>query len=41
LIHALGTINVGNGRQETFVAAARWEQVHWSDREQVLSKIAR
>ncbi len=40
LIHALGTIHVGNGRKETFVAAAEWEQVRWPERADYLAKVA-
>lgn len=40
LIHALGTIHVGNGRKETFVAAAEWQQIRWSEREDYLAKVA-
>ena len=40
LIHALGTVHVGNGRKETFVAAAEWQQICWSEREDYLAKVA-
>jgi hypothetical protein len=40
LIYALGTIHVGNGRRETFVAAAEWEQVRWLERNEYLAKVA-
>ncbi len=40
LIFALGTIHVGNARQETFVAAARWEQIQRSERNHYLAKVA-
>ena len=39
LIYALGTIHVGNAREETFSAAARWDQVRWSEREDFLRKV--
>lgn len=40
MIHALGTIHVGNGRGETFVAAVRWEQIWCGDRDYYLTKVA-
>lgn len=39
LIHSLGTINAGNGRRETFVAAIEWRQIAHSDRDFYLNKI--
>lgn len=39
LIYALGTIHVGNAREETFVAAARWDQVRSSQRDDFLAKV--
>lgn len=41
LIHATGTRSVGNAKEETFVAAVRWEQVLWSDRDHYLDKVKR
>jgi hypothetical protein len=41
LIYALGTIHVGNGRKESFVAAAEWQQVRWSEREDYLARVGR
>lgn len=39
LIHALGTIHVGNKREETFKAAVRWDQVLWPERDYFLAKV--
>ena len=40
LIEALGTRWVGNARSESFSAAVKWEQVHWSERDEYLSKVS-
>lgn len=41
MIQALGTINRGNARVETFAAAAEWTQVPLYEREEFLGKAAR
>jgi hypothetical protein len=40
LIYTLGTINVGNRREETFTAAVRWEQVLFAERSELLRRIS-
>ena len=40
LIHALGTRNVGNGREERFAAALRWEQIWVHERSTYLNRVA-
>ncbi|NHA66846.1 GIY-YIG nuclease family protein [Phycicoccus flavus] len=39
LIYALGTINVGNRRQETFRAAVEWKQIRWSDHDDYMRRV--
>ena len=39
LICTLGTIHVGNAREEAFTAAARWEQIWHHERDHYLTKV--
>ena len=41
LIQAMGTRHVGNAKNETFAAAAQWEQVLRVEREHYLGKVAK